>query len=213
MTSHSARSIGGHHHSHTKVVAAQRALCVAGPATQVVAARRVEGEGGVDVSRMARLYGAALYRRAVRLCGDPAEAWDVLQDVYERALRLGPARLSDPQALAWLHTVMRNLALDRMRARNRHPTVELERPESVPSPEDGDVPEWSSLTLEEVRACVARLTEPLRSVYELHALEGLSYSEISARLQVPANTVGTRLMRARQKLRQALAAREATAAM
>jgi RNA polymerase sigma-70 factor, ECF subfamily len=164
-------------------------------------------EPAFDVSRMARLYGAALYRRAVRLCGDPAEAWDTLQDVYERALRLGPAGMADAQALAWLHTVMRNLALDRMRARHRHPTVELERPDAVPSPEDTQVPEWSTLTLEEIRACVARLTEPLRRVYELHALEGLSYGEISERLQVPANTVGTRLMRARQKLREALGPR------
>jgi RNA polymerase sigma-70 factor, ECF subfamily len=41
-------------------------------------------------------------------------------------------------------------------------------------------------------------------VYRLHALEGRSYEEVSARLRIPKATVGTRLIRARRKLRDLL---------
>lgn len=163
-----------------------------------------EPPAGIDIDRLARHHGDALYRRAVRFVRDPAEAWDLLQDCYERAMRAGPVGLTENQAMAWVQTVMRNLCLDRFRARNRHPEIELDQPDGVPNPEPEDEPLWSQLTLDEIRTCVARLTEPLRNVYELYALEGLSYAEISSRLQLPPNTVGTRLLRARQKLRQAL---------
>ena len=51
---------------------------------------------------------------------------------------------------------------------------------------------------------VARLPEEFRSVYQMHAIDGRSYSEIALKLALPKNTVGTRLIRARRKLRDLL---------
>jgi len=51
---------------------------------------------------------------------------------------------------------------------------------------------------------VPRLPEDFREVYRLHALEGRYYEEISAQLRIPKATVGTRLIRARRKLRDLL---------
>jgi RNA polymerase sigma-70 factor, ECF subfamily len=165
-----------------------------------------EPELRLDVERIARTYGAILYRRALRFTSDAGDAWDLLQNTYEKALSAAPLGLSDVQALAWLKVVMRNHYLDQFRARNRHPQLALEV-DLVPSPDEEEAPgarPWSDLTLDEIRACVGYLTEPLRRVYEMHALEGLSYAEISVRLQVSAVTVGTRLVRARQKLRDVI---------
>ena len=157
-----------------------------------------------DVERVARQHGAALYRRALGLTSDPAAAWDLLQSTYERALRTAPLDMTDAKALSWISVVMRNIYLDLFRARSRRPEILMEEMEIMPAPEGDDEPPWSHLTLDEIRACVARLTEPLRDVYELHALQGLSYAEISSRLRLPPATVGTRLLRAREKLRKAL---------
>jgi RNA polymerase sigma-70 factor (ECF subfamily) len=59
------------------------------------------------------------------------------------------------------------------------------------------------VTDQQVHAALAGLGEEFRRVYELHAL-GRSYDEIAAELQIAKATVGTRLIRARKKLKDAL---------
>jgi RNA polymerase sigma-70 factor (ECF subfamily) len=161
---------------------------------------------GSTIQRLARLHGEALYRWAVRLRRNPSDAWDLVQDTYERALRGGglpPAQ----NARAWLFVIMKNLFLDQCRARKRRAClVAAERISDLPAPIDVAEPDppWASLTTDEVRACVAGLDRVFREVYTLHALDGLSYAEIAARLNLSPKTIGTRIFRARQKLREAL---------
>lgn len=164
------------------------------------------GAAPVDIRLLARLHGEALYRWALRLRRNPSDAWDLVQDTYERALRGGPLPAAQ-NARAWLFVIMKNLFLDQCRARKRRgwPAAnerigDLPAPPSEPEPD----PPWASLTTEEVRECVAGLDRVFREVYTLHALEGLSYAEIAARLNLSPKTIGTRIFRARQKLRHAL---------
>ena len=63
---------------------------------------------------------------------------------------------------------------------------------------------WESITHEQVAAALAELEDPFREVYELRLAENCSYDEIADRLTIPRSTVGTRLMRARHKLRETL---------
>jgi RNA polymerase sigma-70 factor (ECF subfamily) len=79
-----------------------------------------------------------------------------------------------------------------------------DRISELAAPDEEIEPPWASLTTEEVRECVAGLDRTFREVYTLHALEGLSYAEIAARLRLSPKTIGTRIFRARHKLRQAL---------
>ena len=67
--------------------------------------------------------------------------------------------------------------------------------------EPGEPPRWTSITREQVHAALGRLDGEFRTVCQLRLIEGLSYDEIAARLGVPRSTVGTRLLRARDKLR------------
>jgi len=177
------------------------------------------GDQALDFTRVVRIHGAALYRYARHAASDSAEAWDLLQDAYERGLRSAPAGLSDQQALGWMLVVIRNLRLDSFRNRNRRPEIFPAGPDQLAAaerraaradpapPADGpqdQAPVWSQLTRDDLRDAVSRLSRRLREVYQLHAFEGLSYLEIAARLGAPPATVGTRLRRARHKLRAIL---------
>jgi len=163
-----------------------------------------------ELGRIAACHGASLERRALRLLRDPDEARDLVQETYARALERTPPWLSERHALGWLRQVLHNLALDRLRLRRRRPHVDLQQiPElTAPPLEPLAAP---CVEHEQLCACAARLTPALRDVYRLHDLEGVSYREIGARLQIPLNTVGTRLRRARRKLRELLLAAQPSA--
>ncbi len=149
-------------------------------------------------------YESALYARAMRLVRSRSDALDLLQDTYERALR-GRATFQPGTNLRhWLMTIMYNLFLDRCRRQSREPRALCIDEHEVPSPEP-EVPEaWESITDEQIHAALADLEHPFREVYELRLLDNCSYDEIADRLTIPRSTVGTRLMRARLKLRETL---------
>ena len=76
--------------------------------------------------------------------------------------------------------------------------------EDIASPEP-DAPEaWEAISSQQVKDALADLERPFREVYELRLVENCSYDEIADRLTIPRSTVGTRLMRARHKLRRTL---------
>src|SRR5262249_24577783 len=70
--------------------------------------------------------------------------------------------------------------------------------------QDGDRRPWEEMRCDQVTPFLTRLDPRLRAVYELHAVERLSYGSIAARLHVPMNTVATRLHRPRRALRTAI---------
>jgi RNA polymerase sigma-70 factor, ECF subfamily len=142
---------------------------------------------------------------ARRLCGNRDDAQDLVHDTYERALRNWDRYGEQGNARAWLVAIMNNLFIDHCRRQKRRPqseeigTVELAQPEpQVP-------PQWTRLDEKQVMRALANIGVEFRRVYELHA-RGKSYDEIAAELQIAKGTVGTRLLRARQKLRDQLQA-------
>ena len=141
---------------------------------------------------------------ALRLCGNHADAHDLVQDTFERALRATNAQVPE-NPRAWLLTILYNLFMDQRRRHSRHPLVpltaeHLEVPQCDPEVE----PEWAPISQGQLAAALSRLDEPLRQVYELHCVSRVSYEQIAALLGIPRNTVGTRLRRARQKMRALL---------
>jgi RNA polymerase sigma-70 factor (ECF subfamily) len=158
-----------------------------------------------DLARtLVRDHQPALHAFALKLCGNPADAHDLVQDTFERALRNLGALKEGTNERAWLFTILHNLFIDRCRRKKRDPAAanvdEVELPAGEPEPPPG----WTSLGAADVRAAVAQLDDEFRRVYELHALDGRSYQEIAATLGIPQNTVGTRLLRARKKLKSIL---------
>jgi len=152
-----------------------------------------------------REHEAILVGIARRLCGNAADAEDLVQETYERALRAWE-RYDDRGSLkSWLAAILNNLFVDRCRKATRAPRAvgidELELAAPDPSPP----PAWANVTRDQIAAALERIGHEFRRVYELHS-EGRSYDEIARELAIPKNTVGTRLIRARKKLKEILLA-------
>jgi RNA polymerase sigma-70 factor (ECF subfamily) len=149
-------------------------------------------------------YEGVLFARAMRLARSQSDAWDLVQDTYERALRGQASFRPGTNLRLWLMTIMYNLFLDRCRKQTREPRAITIDEGDIPNPE-ADMPEpWESFTSEQVHAAVADLEGPFREVYELRLISNCSYDEIADKLTIPRSTVGTRLLRARQKLKNRL---------
>lgn len=124
---------------------------------------------------------------------------DLAQDMAEKLLR--HPMPADARERAWLARAMRNLAIDRLRHRRSRREEPDAEPRAAVEPEPAW---WEHLSEDDVRAQLASLPLEQRAVFELFALQGCSYNEIAARLGIAKATVGTRILRARQKLRQLL---------
>jgi RNA polymerase sigma-70 factor (ECF subfamily) len=151
-----------------------------------------------------------LYRYALALTRNRADALDLVQSTYERALRRGLAGVGAEQVLAWLMTIARNQFLDQVRrvaVRARYHRCMAA--EAAALPDGGDQPAWRALTLADLHAAVDALDPALAAVYRLHAFDELGYAAIAVQLALPISTVGTRLLRARRRLRDLLARRVA----
>jgi RNA polymerase sigma-70 factor, ECF subfamily len=158
----------------------------------------------MQTDEMALRYENVLYARAMRLLRSRSDALDLVQDTYERALR-GKASFQPGTNLRhWLMTIMYNLFLDRCRRQGREPRALCLDEHEIASPEPYVPEPWETITQEQISAALAGLEHPFREVYEMRLIDNCSYDEIADRLTIPRSTVGTRLMRARHKLRQTL---------
>lgn len=162
-----------------------------------------------EVSSLLRQYQPAMRRQALRSAGDAAEADDLVQDAFERALRAYARLKPQSNIKAWLDAILRRLICDRWRRGRRIRSVELEAVTLAADDCVGE-PWWLALGKDEVREEVARLPPKLRAVAHGHLIEGRSYTEIARRERINVKTVGTRLHRARHQLRVRLSERGPT---
>lgn len=153
----------------------------------------------------AREHRPLLLATARRLTGSDSDAHDLVQDTLERALRRFAQLPSGGNPRGWLFTILHNAFIDRCRSnRGVHATPVDQLAERLAAPPEDAPAAWERVTPEQVQAAVAKLPEEFRSVYGLHAEQRKSYEEISRTLGIPKATVGTRLMRARRRLKEIL---------
>ncbi len=152
---------------------------------------------------LARDHSAVLRAVAGRLSKNPAAADDLVQDTLERALGSLDTFAPGTNERAWLLSILHNLFIDRCRRLAREGTAvqveTLELPGAIAELE----PRWARVTPEQIDVAVRQLEPGFRDAYRLHAA-GRSYDEIATALDIPRATVGTRLLRARRKLRSLL---------
>lgn len=167
-------------------------------------------DGGVPVTVVERAFGQAVREHealllgvARRLCGNDADAADLVHDTYERALRAWDRYADRGNLRSWMVTILHNLFIDRCRRSRRTPRTETLDDVELAAPEPAAPPAWAHVTDQQVARALTTLAPEFRRVYELHAA-GRSYDEIAAELQIAKPTVGTRLIRARKKLKDAL---------
>lgn len=142
-----------------------------------------------------------LYAVALRTLGGPGgdareEAADAVQDALLSAFRHAATFRGDAQVTTWLHRVIVNACLDRLRRRAARPTVPL--PEQEPAAPDDRIAERE--TTLDVRAALAALPVDQRAALVLVDLAGLPVEEAARVLGVPVGTVKSRCSRGRARL-------------
>jgi RNA polymerase sigma-70 factor, ECF subfamily len=143
----------------------------------------------------------SLYRYAYRLSGSAADADDLTQEAFAKALtRIGQLREPD-RAKAWLFRILRNAYLHRMRDHRRHRTVPLDSVGDLPEDGAEAPPEIDPAALQEA---LNDLDETFRTPLILFYFEEFSYRDIAEQMDLPIGTVMSRLARAKGYLRAKL---------
>lgn len=166
--------------------------------------RATRGDDGAYGELVRRFRGDAV-ALATRITGDPAEAEEVAQEAFIKALRALPTFRSGAPFRPWLLRIVANEARDHRRARGRRERIAEAL--SVGLDELVETPELSALAnLEAERLLVAlrQLREADRLVITYRYLLDLSERETAEALAVPTGTVKSRLFRAIERLRGAL---------
>jgi RNA polymerase sigma-70 factor, ECF subfamily len=153
----------------------------------------------------------SLYRTALRLSRDRADAEDLVQDTFLKAFRAADQFEPGTNLRAWLFTILHNTAKNRFRDRARDVvTVDSEmvdRAADGPPPASlalaADTPETLLLrdTLAPaLQSAIDALPEAFREAVWLRDVEEFSYAEIATMLDVPLGTVMSRISRGRHLL-------------
>lgn len=152
-----------------------------------------------------------LYAYAMTLTRNRAEAEDLVQETYLRAMNAFGRLRPDSNLKSWLFTILRNIRLNQVRdGLDRSSIVEIDEPAAAPkqledkSAKDPLLLYLSKVKEADVRAAIQQLPDPYREVIILREFEELSYEEIAEVLSCPPGTVMSRLSRARDKLKDVL---------
>ena len=160
-----------------------------------------------------RAHGGRLLSVARRFLGNNEDAQDAVQDAFIRAYKAIHTFEARAQLHTWLHRILVNTALMKLRERRRRPTESID--DLLPAyTSDGHQAvasrDWSDAVLERketaaiVREAIARLPDQYREVLVLRDIEERDTAEAAALLGTTSNVVKVRLHRARQALRTLL---------
>lgn len=163
-----------------------------------------------------RRFGAAMLAVARRFLRCEHDAADAVQEAFLSAFRSIGAFAGDSKVATWLHRIVVNVCLMKLRAAKSRPSVSIEP--LLPRFDNtghhaGRVSDWTVTPPEkmranemqaQVRACIDRLPEPYRVVLLMRDIEELDTQQAAERLGISTAAVKVRLHRARQALRTLL---------
>ncbi|HMM94878.1 MAG: RNA polymerase sigma factor SigM [Micrococcales bacterium] len=161
-------------------------------------ARHVAGDDGAAFGELFRRHRDRMYAVALRTAGQRELAADAVQDAFISAFRRAEAYRGDAAVTTWLHRIVVNACLDRLRrekvsVRRAGDLGEIDLP-------DGHDRHASTETALVVREALARLPEGQRQALVLVDMHGWSVAEAAAALEVAEGTVKSRCFRGREAL-------------
>src|SRR5215510_5048477 len=151
-------------------------------------------------------YNRLAFSLVLRIVGNREDAEDVLTDVFwqvwQQSSRYDASR---GKPVAWLLTIARTRAIDRLRSTGRHevPTDDPDKHRDPPAPAEPD-PFVQSDTREAVHDALQSLPEQQRIALEMAYFQGMSHTEIAAALGQPLGTVKDRIRTGMMHLRKRL---------
>ena len=159
--------------------------------------------------QVVREHSARVYRLAYRLTGNRHDAEDLTQEVFVRVFR-SLSSYTPGTFEGWLHRITTNLFLDQVRRKQRirFDTLADNAADRLPGRDPGPERAFEHANLDlDIQNALQELSPEFRAAVVLCDIEGLSYEEIAATLDVKLGTVRSRIHRARAQLRAALAHR------
>ncbi len=177
----------------------------------------VAPEVRAELEAEALSYIDSLYRTALRMTRNPADAEDLVQEAYLRAFRSLHQFKVGTNLRAWIFRIMTNAYINEYRKRSRRPTsASLDDMEEFylydhlidsgvqPTSDRPEDVVLSRLTAGDVIEALDDLSDDFREVVVLADIEGFSYREIAEIMDIPVGTVMSRLYRARRRLQRNL---------
>jgi len=167
-----------------------------------------EGDPADTVAARAMEFLEPLFATALRLTRNPADAEDLVQDTFVKALRFSDRFAAGSNLKAWLYTILLNTWRNRRRDAARNVVdVDTARVEAAEAATDGpaalETPEQILLRAsvrEDLQAALDELPEVFREAVWLRDVEEFTYAEIAEMLGIPIGTVMSRISRGRRML-------------
>ena len=153
-----------------------------------------------------------MYAVALRMCGNPEDAQDCLQEAMLRIFRSISGFKAQSSFSTWVYRITMNTCLDELRRRKNRPNTSLDGLyEEGWSPMDpGASPERRAVQRDmrrQLQIYIQELPEDMRAAIVLRDIQGYSYEEIAGMLDANVGTIKSRISRGREKLREKISAR------
>jgi RNA polymerase sigma-70 factor (ECF subfamily) len=176
---------------------------------------RLQANEDAAYDELVRTYSSTIYHVAYRMLGDPADASDVVQEIFLKVFKHIGGFKGEAALKTWIFRIAFSEILNRLRwwkRRYRYATVSLDggpngKPASDIAVHTGPTPE-ESLQFKEretaIQLALRKLSGEHRSIIVMRDIEGFSYNEIADVLGISIGTVKSRLARARADLKKLL---------
>ena len=156
-----------------------------------------------------RTHSGRLYSVACRMLGNPADAEDMLQEIFLAAHRKLDSFRGDSALGTWLYRLATNLCLDYLRSRaskSGHMTDALDDEPALADAGSRRLAD-QTVTKMDLERALAQLPEGCRSAFVLHDVEGLEHKEVAEMLGIAEGTSKSQVHKARLRLRSMLGRR------
>ena len=150
--------------------------------------------GRDDIAALFDRYAPIIHRRALLIVGRDADAWDVVQEVFERMLKSSEAFRAEARPMTWVYRITTNVALNAVRARGVRERDDASDPafaeDLARTVEARQLLQWLSTSLDERELAVVAMT----------VLDGLTQEEIADILGLSRKTINRELDAIRGKV-------------
>jgi RNA polymerase sigma-70 factor (ECF subfamily) len=159
-----------------------------------------------------RAHAGKLFSVACRMLGNPADAEDLLQDIFLSAHRKLDGFRGESALATWLYRLATNHCLDYLRsraARTSQVTDALDDEPGLCAPGTRGLAE-QTVTKMDLERALAKLPEGCRAAFVLHDVEGLEHREVAEALGIAEGTSKSQVHKARLRLRALLSEKVGT---